>query len=139
VHDAAEVKLFPVLIAEEVPLEVKYAQTVVEYADEYRDMMDLVAEPGRLPLLFHCAAGKDRSGILAALLLSLVGVEREIIMEEYMLSSEFCETLYPEAMRGLLDTVETKGGIEAYLQDIGVSSETQAAIKTNLLRDTSPN
>jgi protein tyrosine/serine phosphatase len=102
-------------------------------------MMDLVAEPGRLPLLFHCAAGKDRSGILAALLLSLVGVEREIIMEEYMLSSEFCETLYPEAMRGLLDTVETKGGIEAYLQDIGVSSETQAAIKTNLLRDTSPN
>ncbi len=133
VHEVAKVLLLPVLIAEEVPIEEKYSQTVRDYADEYREMLELVAQPERLPLLFHCAAGKDRSGILAALLLSLLGVERETIMDEYMLSGEVCETLYPEAMRSLLDTIEGAGGIETYLQSIGIEADTQAAIQANLL------
>ena len=38
--------------------------------------------------MFHCAAGKDRTGILAALVLSLVGVPDEVIAEDYTLSGE---------------------------------------------------
>lgn len=40
-----------------------------------------------LPLVFHCAAGKDRTGFVAALLLSALGVPREDIIEDYLLTN----------------------------------------------------
>lgn len=44
----------------------------------------LVASGPATPLLFHCAAGKDRTGVLAALTLDLVGVERAAIVDDYL-------------------------------------------------------
>lgn len=44
----------------------------------------LVASGTATPLLFHCAAGKDRTGVLAALALDLVGVERSAIVDDYL-------------------------------------------------------
>jgi protein-tyrosine phosphatase len=46
----------------------------------------LVADPKSYPLVFHCAAGKDRTGVLAALVLSVLGVERSVIVEDYVLT-----------------------------------------------------
>ena len=46
----------------------------------------LIAEPANYPLVFHCAAGKDRTGILAASLLGLLGVDDAAIVEDYALS-----------------------------------------------------
>ncbi len=43
--------------------------------------------PGEKAALFHCSEGKDRTGIIAALLEDLVGVPRDIILEDYMLSN----------------------------------------------------
>ncbi len=40
------------------------------------------------PLVFHCAAGKDRTGVLAALVLELVGVDREVIVADYVITAE---------------------------------------------------
>ena len=40
------------------------------------------------PLVFHCAAGKDRTGVLAALVLELAGVDREVIVADYVLTGE---------------------------------------------------
>lgn len=48
---------------------------------------------GDLPLLFHCSAGKDRSGGAAALLLLTLGVERETVVADYLLSNRAWETL----------------------------------------------
>lgn len=44
--------------------------------------------PGEKAALFHCSEGKDRTGIVAALLEDLVGVPRDIILEDYILSNE---------------------------------------------------
>jgi len=41
------------------------------------------------PVVFHCTAGKDRTGFAAALLLSLLGVERPTIMQDYLLTNQF--------------------------------------------------
>jgi protein-tyrosine phosphatase len=75
-----------------------------------------LCEPGALPAVFHCTAGKDRTGILAAILLSAVGVRDEEILEDYALTAEsraaryawlavhdpdylaFLQTLPPEAL-----------------------------------------
>lgn len=45
-------------------------------------------EQGRAPLVIHCAAGKDRTGIAVAILLSALGVSRDIVIEDYLLTNE---------------------------------------------------
>ena len=50
------------------------------------EVIGLVAAHASEPLLFHCAAGKDRTGIIAALLLALAGVEDDTIAEDFALS-----------------------------------------------------
>ncbi len=48
--------------------------------------IEMVATPDHLPLVFHCTAGKDRTGVLAALVLELLGVEQEVIVADYLLT-----------------------------------------------------
>jgi protein-tyrosine phosphatase len=43
--------------------------------------------PERFPLVFHCAAGKDRTGVLAALVLDILGVRRDVIVEDYLITA----------------------------------------------------
>lgn len=43
---------------------------------------------GKLPLVVHCAAGKDRTGVAIAILLSVLGVPRETIVEDYLLTNQ---------------------------------------------------
>jgi protein-tyrosine phosphatase len=96
------------------------------------------------PLLFHCFAGKDRTGLVAAMLLSLAGVEPEAIGGDYaetdvQLATRYTEWLAkasparveemrdelrcpPEWMLRTLDYVEhTWGGVDSYLEVAGVS------------------
>jgi protein-tyrosine phosphatase len=47
-------------------------------------MFDLLLQPERRPLLFHCTAGKDRTGFGAALVLAALGVEWEAIRADYL-------------------------------------------------------
>jgi protein-tyrosine phosphatase len=49
--------------------------------------LTMVGDPESYPLVFHCAAGKDRTGVLAALVLDIIGVERNIIVEDYVLTA----------------------------------------------------
>jgi protein tyrosine/serine phosphatase len=57
------------------------------------DAVRLLIQPGTLPALFHCAAGKDRTGVLAALVLDLVGVPRETIVADYLLTNNRIEMI----------------------------------------------
>lgn len=55
--------------------------------------LELIADPDNHPLVFHCAIGKDRTGILAAVLLSVLGVKDEVIIKDYSLSTPYMEQL----------------------------------------------
>jgi len=48
----------------------------------------LATDPDRLPLLFNCTAGKDRTGFVAGILLRLLGVDADTAMADYLLSNE---------------------------------------------------
>jgi protein-tyrosine phosphatase len=48
--------------------------------------LEMIADPDYLPLVFHCSQGKDRTGILAAMVLSLMGVSNEDIIRDYVLT-----------------------------------------------------
>ena len=48
-----------------------------------------MAEPGALPAIYHCAGGKDRTGVTSALLLEIAGVPDETIAQDYGLTARF--------------------------------------------------
>lgn len=63
-----------------------YGNLPFSYA--YKRMFeDIVA--GNMPILFHCSAGKDRTGIAAILILLALGVDEETAMYDYMLTNEY--------------------------------------------------
>lgn len=64
----------------------------------YWEFFRLLSNPGNAPLLFHCSAGKDRTGFAAALFLASLGVSREEIFDDYLLSAVFVEAKYRSAV-----------------------------------------
>jgi protein-tyrosine phosphatase len=119
---------------------------------ELRNVLSAIAESASGPLLFHCMAGKDRTGIIAALLLVLADVEPESIAQDYALSAEQLREPYlvryassskpadilehlrcPEAgVHNMLAYLEERGGIRQYLADIGLSEAEIATLRARL-------
>lgn len=67
-----------------------------DFAGQYRRMFaQLLA--GNVPLAFNCSAGKDRTGVAAALLLTALGVPRETVIQDYLLSNRYVK---PPALTG---------------------------------------
>jgi protein-tyrosine phosphatase len=66
-----------------------YRLFVLEHSDRLRQLFELLVEAESLPLLFHCASGKDRTGFAAALVLAALGVDRETIVKDYMVSDRY--------------------------------------------------
>jgi protein-tyrosine phosphatase len=52
-------------------------------------MFRLLIAPGALPALVHCTSGKDRTGVGVALLLSALGVPRDVVVEDYLLTNRY--------------------------------------------------
>ena len=65
-----------------------YLKMIGQYGDRFAKLAALAADADHLPMLFHCTAGKDRSGIASALLLEALGVDRETVLDDYCLSNE---------------------------------------------------
>jgi protein tyrosine/serine phosphatase len=120
----------------------------------------MIADSETGPLVFHCAAGKDRTGVLAALTLSLLGVDDEDIATDYALSSE-SERRFREWRRALstgepdedghasawvvnpcpreamhlflTELRERHGSVGAYVRRAGVSDAEVEKLRENLL------
>lgn len=71
----------------------------------YREFFRQVQDRERLPLLFHCSAGKDRTGFAAALILLSLGVDRDAVLADYMASERHLAGKYDELMALYPDNV----------------------------------
>jgi protein-tyrosine phosphatase len=132
-----------------------------EQADSYRELFRRLAA-GQVPLLFNCSAGKDRTGIAAALVLSALGVPRETIREDYAMTDHAIDrliTLFLEDPRHIdfrvlsqeqflpmlradpayldimFDEIERRhGSVEGYLGEVlGIGEAEISAIREHLL------
>ncbi len=63
-------------------------ETIPFHNPAYRKMFDLLLE-GEVPMVMHCTAGKDRTGVAAMLILLALGVDDETICEDYMLTNVY--------------------------------------------------
>jgi protein-tyrosine phosphatase len=121
------------------------------------DTLRLIADADRSPLVFHCIAGKDRTGVVAAITLSLLGVSDADIADDYHLSEraeaanwewyrsrdsnltavkrwQHLTVSPPEAMLDFLTGLRRDhGSVEAYAASIGVTPTHVEALRAHLL------
>ncbi|HJP49816.1 MAG TPA: tyrosine-protein phosphatase [Pseudomonadales bacterium] len=108
---------------------------------ELAKVFTTLTKPGGLPLLVHCSAGKDRTGLAAALVLSLLDVPQQTIYEDYLLTNAVTPAGVPQGgvekhwLEASLSAIEAKyGDVATYLErELGVTPEMRAAIRANLL------
>jgi protein-tyrosine phosphatase len=72
----------------------------------YRTLFLALADPTRLPAVFHCTTGKDRTGWAAAALLSLLGVPRDAVMADYLRTNAYTLPQF----RPIIDAFVAAGG-----------------------------
>ncbi len=64
-------------------------ELATRFTAEMRKFMDLLLSSNGRPILFHCTAGKDRTGFAAAILLRMLGVPQEVVMQDYLLTNRY--------------------------------------------------
>jgi protein-tyrosine phosphatase len=74
----------------------RYGELAADGAAEFRQVLEVIAAAGSAPLVVHCAAGKDRTGVLTALVLALLGVAADDIVADYALTGLVTDRLIAE-------------------------------------------
>lgn len=70
----------------------------------YRIIFEALADPAHYPVIVHCSGGKDRTGLVCALIQGLVGVSRDDIIRDFMLSAEaFDESYFAQRIPQVID------------------------------------
>jgi len=63
------------------------------FGPQMAEVLTIIAEPDNHPVVFRCTQGKDRTGIMSAVLLSILGVSEETIIEDYALTNQYMYNL----------------------------------------------
>ena len=137
-----------------------YSGLLAHAAAEIGSVFTTLAAPDAMPAVFHCAVGKDRTGLVAALLLTWLGVDRETVLDDFELSDAHVgqaqrdelvrrmadRGIGPEAAAGILgasresmqdtlDELDTRyGGADNYLREhCGVDHDALTTLRRLLL------
>jgi protein-tyrosine phosphatase len=79
-----------------------YLETLERSSGIFAEVLGLIADPSNHAFVFHCTAGKDRTGLTAALLLGALGVDDATILDDYELTNEYRSARRVEELRGEL-------------------------------------
>jgi protein-tyrosine phosphatase len=136
-----------------------YLKNLEEFPTVWRQLIERLADPANLPLVFHCTGGKDRAGTAAALILLALGVPEATVIEDHQLSNDFIKPLlgrvyrkleawevdpekiapyFTAPLEGVTAVIEhlnrRYGSVESYLVDhAGTPPSVLAAMRRNLL------
>ncbi|WP_329403177.1 tyrosine-protein phosphatase [Streptomyces melanogenes] len=134
----------------------RFLEVAHDGVEELREALRTIAAPDSGPLVFHCASGKDRTGLLAALVLALLGVPEDVIVEDFTLTELATDRLIADwraanpggeitwpgygrapaaIMRFFLADLSARhGSVRGYATELlGVDEELVAALRAGLL------
>jgi hypothetical protein len=97
--------------------------------DSVAAAFDALGDETAYPIYINCYYGRDRTGVLAAVVLLALGASRQDVIVEYELSSAAGLTTYPASLEAVLDEIERRGGVEAYLASAGISADQIATLR----------
>lgn len=132
-----------------------YHDFVEDWGASFVQLLEALAHSENLPAVVHCSAGKDRTGLVVALLLSALGVDRSTVLDDYELTTRLRSAAKIEEVRPLFEAhdldvdkfrvlyeaprhvlsevlehiVERFGDVESYLKANGLQRATLAALK----------
>ncbi|WP_342358739.1 tyrosine-protein phosphatase [Terrarubrum flagellatum] len=123
-----------------------------------RETLSAIADATEGTVLFHCTAGKDRTGIIAALTLGIAGADRSTIVSDYALTGALIAPMIEDILAGakargadialltpllacqaetmlaMLDHLDDNhGGVDGYLADIGLQTTSREKIRARLV------
>ena len=136
-----------------------YCRFVTESGEELRTIVRLLSDEQAFPALFYCVAGKDRTGIVAAIILGLLGIPEETIAADYAATADSFERFLElarqhgdlgdltggqvdpsllgaetETMLSFLSWIRDEfGSVEALVTGIGIDQAAIASLRRNLL------
>jgi protein-tyrosine phosphatase len=133
----------------------RYLNFLVDGQEALAIALGVIADPAQAPVVVHCMAGKDRTGVVVALTLSLLGVSDEDVATDYALTeaamrrlTAYLRAKAPDQIEGVehmfdspaaammlfLSDIRTEyGSVEKYVRSIGVTAEQVAALRGHLL------
>jgi protein-tyrosine phosphatase len=127
-----------------------YQHFPAAHVREYREMFDRIEAAEGRPVLIHCTSGKDRTGFGAAMILFALGAERQVVLEDYILTNQYRRDLsfllarntppaviemltaaQPKYLQAALDAIEAAhGSVAAYLeQTLALTAARQARLR----------
>ena len=111
-----------------------YSKFPIEFKNQSAEFLEILTKEENYPILFHCTAGTDRTGYLAALTLSILGVDRAVVEDDYALSAKLRLNQEEKDSRIVttLDKINELGGIGKYVESLPKNVDTDK-IKGNLL------
>ena len=101
-------------------LEKTYINLVISTYSQnaLRQFFEILLECEEGCIIFHCTGGKDRTGVAAALILSVLGIDWETCLADYMLTNEFWEDFIEQEMEGVrteTDDPDVLKGVRLFL------------------------
>lgn len=78
-----------------------YRAYAVGYLPQIKALLAYISDPAHLPILIHCSAGKDRTGVLAGLIQQILGVSFDAVMDDYLKTEEHLGSYKEEIMARL--------------------------------------
>lgn len=146
------------MLSREYDWSERYKVLVESHPESFAEFFRTIAAPGALPAIFHCSAGRDRTGIAAAFVLEVLGVARAEIAEDYAATGRYLRphvhrytriknqmAFSDEDLANALDTVAehmtrfldwmetTYGGVERFLLAGGLRVEELRALREAML------
>jgi len=105
------------------PLYLMFAELL---APSYREMFEALLD-GHVPLIVHCSAGQDRTGVAVGLVLTALGIPRPVICEDYLLSTQYRRTHNEMDRQRMLSLVDSNIVARFYKKNLDRRGE--AALK----------
>ncbi len=136
-----------------------YVAIVEQYGKSVAEVFELLGSPDAYPAVFHCTSGKDRTGIVAAMVLDLLGVPDDVIADDYVATEQTRErstawitvhepdfaaflaqapperrTMSPETILGFLAGIRSRHGtVREFLTGLGVRDGQLETLREQLL------